>query len=123
MHSSNPPFALASLPHPFHPSPNSKHTQEIPHHKGIPAVWVDTANRIDVDNNAIQHKLYYGELVETKDWLPEGPITIGVTSGASTPDRAVRVMQKVLWILIWDRTGPRCECLCGIVLPVLSQCE
>ena len=51
---------------------------------GVPSFWVNSAACIDVGRNAITHKLAHGELVETAPWLREGPLTIGVTSGAST---------------------------------------
>ena len=49
--------------------------------KGIPSFWVDSAARIDVAGNRIIHKLAHGELVETANWLAEGPLVVGVTSG------------------------------------------
>ena len=80
-------------------SSNTSHLQEIAEHKGIPSFWVDSAARIDVAGNKLLHKTGWGELKETANWLCEGPLTVGITSGASTPDRAIEeVLDKVFRI-------------------------
>ena len=87
-------------------SSNTSHLQEIPELREVPSFWVNSAACIDVEKNKIFHKTAHGDMKETSNWIPDGPLVIGVTSGASTPDRAVEdVLDKVFQIRDPSYTG------------------
>lgn len=69
-------------------SSNTTHLQEIAIERNIPSYHIDSADRIG-PGNRIEHKPLFKDLEVTENWLPDGEITIGITSGASTPDRSV----------------------------------
>ncbi|MDJ1172408.1 4-hydroxy-3-methylbut-2-enyl diphosphate reductase [Roseofilum sp. BLCC_M154] len=76
-------------------SSNTTHLQEIAIARGIPSYHIDGGDRIWSDNR-IEHKPLDGDLTIAENWLPSGAITIGITSGASTPDKAVEeVLEKI----------------------------
>ena len=77
-------------------SSNTTHLQEIAMSRGIRSFHIDTPDRISGDN-AICHKPLGKDLTEERGFLPAGPVSVGITSGASTPDRAVEeVIQKLM---------------------------
>lgn len=76
-------------------SSNTSHLQEIPMTKGISSYHIDSVERIKSENS-IEHRLLDGKLEITENWLPSGKIVVGITSGASTPDKAVEnVIEKI----------------------------
>ncbi|MBD2744659.1 4-hydroxy-3-methylbut-2-enyl diphosphate reductase [Coleofasciculus sp. FACHB-1120] len=69
-------------------SSNTTHLQEIAIERKIPSYHIDSAERIG-PGNRVEHKPLGGDLKVQENWLPAGPIVVGVTSGASTPDKVV----------------------------------
>ncbi|MDJ1183507.1 4-hydroxy-3-methylbut-2-enyl diphosphate reductase [Roseofilum casamattae] len=76
-------------------SSNTTHLQEIAVEKNIPSYHIDSPERI-LPNNRIEHKPLHNPVEIAENWLPEGQIVVGVTSGASTPDKAVEeIVQNI----------------------------
>lgn len=69
-------------------SSNTTHLQEIAIDRNLPSYHIDDVHRI-LSAEAIEHKPLGKEIEQSVNWLPTGKISIGVTSGASTPDRVV----------------------------------
>ena len=77
-------------------SSNTTHLQEIAISRGIRSFHIDTPERISEDNS-IEHKPLGEDLTRDHNFLPSGPINVGITSGASTPDRVVEhVIQRLI---------------------------
>lgn len=69
-------------------SSNTTHLQEMAVERKLPSYHIDAAERI-LPNNRIEHKPLGSDLTIADNWLPTGKIVVGVTSGASTPDKVV----------------------------------
>jgi 4-hydroxy-3-methylbut-2-en-1-yl diphosphate reductase len=76
-------------------SSNTTHLQEIAIERHIPSYHIDSDDRIG-PGNRVEHKPLNHDLTVEDPWLPDGPIVVGITSGASTPDRVVaQVIEKI----------------------------
>jgi len=78
-------------------SSNTTHLQEIAITRGIRSFHIDTPDRIDVSSNTVEHMPLSEALRTDEQFLPSGPVNVGITSGASTPDRVVEeVIEKLM---------------------------
>ena len=77
-------------------SSNTGHLVEISL-EFCPAFHVKDASDI-LSRQRIQHKkVFSSEIMETENWLPEGPVRMGITAGASTPNRVIEeVIARIL---------------------------
>lgn len=69
-------------------SSNTTHLQEISVDRTIPSFHIDSSDRIG-PGNCIEHKPLTSDLERLENWLSDGELVVGITSGASTPDKVV----------------------------------
>jgi 4-hydroxy-3-methylbut-2-enyl diphosphate reductase len=76
-------------------SSNTTQLQQISIDRGIASYHIDCAARIG-EGNQLEHKPLHRDLEISQNWLPDGEIVVGITSGASTPDKVVEeVIEKI----------------------------
>lgn len=76
-------------------SSNTTHLQEIAIEHNIPSYHIDCVERI-LSRDRLEHKPLGSQITVAENWLPDGAITVGITSGASTPDKVVsNVIEKI----------------------------
>jgi 4-hydroxy-3-methylbut-2-en-1-yl diphosphate reductase len=80
-------------------SSNTAHLLEIPQHAGVRSFHINRAECITADNK-ITHRTMSGEVV-TDTFIEDlsKDVVMGVTSGASTPDKAVQDCLSQIFLL------------------------
>jgi 4-hydroxy-3-methylbut-2-enyl diphosphate reductase len=69
-------------------SSNTSHLAEMGEEK-LPTYFVRNASRLLSANEILHYNLHEKQEVIAKDWLPEGPIVVGITAGASCPNNLI----------------------------------
>jgi len=77
-------------------SSNTTHLAALCHDR-VPTYHIEDASGIDPADGSIRYRPVGAEDVARRvDWLPPGPVTVGVTAGASTPNNKVgETMERI----------------------------
>ena len=76
-------------------SSNTGHLHEMSIASGKPSYHIDEPHCIG-DDNTIKHKEVHSSEEKVSPFLPQGPLRIGVSAGASTPDQVIAdVIEKI----------------------------
>lgn len=76
-------------------SSNTSHLAEMGEAK-LPTYFIKNAGKMVSDKLIVHYDLHKQEEVETRDWLPAGNVTVGVTAGASCPNNLIEdVIQRL----------------------------
>src|SRR5271165_4531170 len=69
-------------------SSNTSHLAEMGEAK-LPTYFIKNAAKMLSDRSIVHYDQHKGAEVETRDWLPQGRITVGITAGASCPNNLI----------------------------------
>jgi 4-hydroxy-3-methylbut-2-enyl diphosphate reductase len=69
-------------------SSNTSHLAEMGEAK-LPTYFIKNAAKIVSDKVIAHYNQHLAQEVETRDWLPSGHVTIGITAGASCPNNLI----------------------------------
>jgi 4-hydroxy-3-methylbut-2-enyl diphosphate reductase len=69
-------------------SSNTSHLAEMGEEK-LPTYFVRNASRLLSEREILHYNLHQKNEVIAKDWLPSGPLVVGITAGASCPNNLI----------------------------------
>lgn len=79
-------------------SSNTSHLAEMGEAR-LPTYFIKNASKL-VSSERIRHySLQRHEEIETRNWLPDGPVTVGITAGASCPNNLIEDVIRRLFEL------------------------
>jgi 4-hydroxy-3-methylbut-2-en-1-yl diphosphate reductase len=69
-------------------SSNTSHLAEMGEAK-LPTYFIKNAAKMESEKSIVHYDQHRREEVQTRDWLPAGKITVGITAGASCPNNLI----------------------------------